>query len=520
MENKDNKFKGPLALIILDGWGDSPHDEGNAIKLAKTPVIDSLTKEYPSTMLNTTGKHVGLPDNQYGNSEAGHLNLGAGRIADQDVLTVTKAIKDKTFFKNLAFTELTDHVIKHDSAVHLLGLVSGKQSAHVQMPHLHALLELLHSKNIQKVYIHLFTDGRDAPQHKALSYIKELKKHFVGNEKIASISGRFYSMDRNKSWDRTEAAYKLFTEGQGFKAENEQEAILQAYNRGETDEFIQPTVIIEDNKPVATIKENDGLIFYNLRSDRARQLAKVFVQKEFCVMNKNCFDRAVEFNNIKFCAMTDFGPDLEGIITAFPSVDFENTLPMVMKDYRQLYISEKEKYAHVTYFFNGGFADPIAGEERIIIPSPDVKSYAQVPEMSIKKLTKIITTRIKKDVDLLVVNYCNPDMIGHTGDLEAGIKAVEICDKMVDKVVKTVLKKNGAILITADHGNVEEMINLETGEVDTGHSGYLVPFILVSKEFKNVKLKEGVLGNVAPTILDIFGVKKPKEMNLDSLIIK
>ena len=218
--------------------------------------------------------------------------------------------------------------------------------------------------------------------------------------------------------------------------------------------------------------------------------------------------------------MTDFGPDLEGIITAFPSVDFENTLPMVMKDYRQLYISEKEKYAHVTYFFNGGFADPIAGEERIIIPSPDVKSYAQVPEMSIKKLTKIITTRIKKDVDLLVVNYCNPDMIGHTGDLEAGIKAVEICDKMVDKVVKTVLKKNGAILITADHGNVEEMINLETGEVDTGHSGYLVPFILVSKEFKNVKLKEGVLGNVAPTILDIFGVKKPKEMNLDSLIIK
>ncbi len=520
MKNIEKKFKGPLALVILDGWGISPYEEGNAVKLGKTPIMNSLFKNYPNTLLEASGESVGLPHNQYGNSEAGHMNLGAGRIADQDVLSISKSIKDGTFFKNLAFNEVIDHVNNNHSKLHLLGLVSGKESAHVEMEHLYALLDLVNKKKVKHIYLHLFTDGRDAPQHKALTYLKELREHFKGNEKIASICGRYYAMDRNKIWERTEATYNLLTEGQGFKANNFEEAVLQAYNRGETDEYIQPTVILENDKAMTKISDKDGIIFFNLRSDRARQLAKVFVQKDFCQLNINCFTCKKRLENIKFCAMTDFGPDLDHILTAYPSPDLENTLPMVMKDFKQLYISEKEKYAHVTYFFNGGYADPVAHEERIIIPSPNVKSYAQVPQMNALKLTKIVTNKLKKDIDFLVVNYCNPDMIGHTGNLEAGIKAVEICDTMVGKIVKTVLRKNGVALITADHGNVEEMINLKTGEVDTGHSGYKVPFILVSNHLKNVKLNEGILGNVAPTILNIFGIDQPKEMTLNSLISK
>jgi len=385
---------------------------------------------------------------------------------------------------------------------------------------LYALLKMLKQKNVNKVFIHFFTDGRDAPQHEALEFIKRAKDQFVGNEKIASICGRFYAMDRNKVWYRTEAAYNLLTKGKGFKVSNAQEAVLQAYNRGETDEYIQPTVITEHGKPVATIKDNDGIIFFNLRSDRARQLSKAFVQADFCDKNTGCFNRKEQLKNLVFVAMTDFGPDLDRIQTAFPSPDLTGTLPMALKNYKQLYISETEKYAHVTFFFNGGYADPVAGEERIMIPSPGVKSYAEKPEMSVYELTDKVLTYIKNHTDFILINYCNPDMVGHTGVLSAGIKAVEACDINLGRIANAVKQRDGVLMVTADHGNVEEMINLKTGEVDTEHSHYPVPFILVSEWYKNAKLiDKGILGNVAPTILELFGIKKPKEMTEKSLIV-
>ncbi len=513
-------FLGPLTLVILDGWGESPHTEGNAIKMAKTPVMTELTVRYPHTLLIASGIKVGLPDEQRGNSEAGHMNLGAGRIIEQDVVVISKAINDRTFFKNLAFNTVIEHVQKNHSRFHLLGLLSGAQSAHVEMAHLYALLRLLNQRGMRKVFLHLFTDGRDAPQYEALKYIKRIKEHFLGEEKIATICGRFYAMDRNKVWYRTEAAYNLLTLGQGYKVENEQEAVLQAYNRGETDEFIQPTVIMTDHKPISTIQDNDGIIFFNLRSDRTRQLSKAFVQDKFNEKSPGSFTRKRFPKNLCFVAMTDFGPDLDHVLTAFPSRDLTNTLPMVMKNYRQLYITEMEKYAHVTYFFNGGYADPVAAETRVLIPSPKVKSYAETPAMSAYLVTDTLLHHLKEGIEFAVVNLCNPDMIGHTGVLEAGIKAVEVCDECISRIVKLVLKKKGIVIITADHGNAEEMINLTTGEVDTEHSTYPVPFILVSDEYKKAKLNKGILADVAPTILDIFGLKKPKEMMGKSLIGK
>ncbi|MBU1131587.1 2,3-bisphosphoglycerate-independent phosphoglycerate mutase [Patescibacteria group bacterium] len=515
------KFKGPLVLVILDGWGISPHKEGNAIVLGKTPFYDYLLEKYPHSQLIACGEKVGLPHNQKGNSEAGHLNLGAGRIAWQDVYAISDAISDGTFHKNPAFISAIAHVQKHKSSMHLMGLLSGTQSAHVAMSHLYVLLELMRKKNVKKVFLHLFTDGRDAPQHAAIKYLRKLKEYLSENQQIATICGRFYAMDRNKQWQRTQSAYDLLTLGKGIKVENCEEAILQAYNRGETDEFIKPSIVVKNGKPIATIKDNDSVIFFNLRSDRARQLSKAFVQKEFCKMNPGCFQRKHFYQNLKFVAMTDFGPDLDSILTAFPSKDFTNTLPMVMKDFKQLYIAETEKYAHVTFFFNGGYDHTVAGEEREVVPSPNVKSYAEKPEMSAVEVTGLLISHLeKKGTQFVVVNICNPDMVGHTGNLEAGIKAVETCDKCLAKIIKTVLRKKGVVIVTADHGNVEEMINLETGEVDTEHSNYPVPFILVSKQHQNVKVNKGILADVAPTIIDIFGLKKPKEMTGKSLISK
>jgi 2,3-bisphosphoglycerate-independent phosphoglycerate mutase len=510
---------GPVVLLILDGWGIAPFEKGNAVRLAKTPVMHDLEKRYSHCQLEASGKFVGLPRSQRGNSEAGHLNLGAGRIIEQDVVVINKDIKNGRFFKNPAFVSAIDHALKHDSSMHLVGLISGAQSPHVEMKHVYALLRLLDAQGVEKVYLHLFTDGRDAPQHSSLKYIKLLEEQFLNKEEIVSISGRYYGMDRNKRWERTEAVYDLLTLGIGMKAKNVEEAILQAYNRESTDEFILPTIIVgTDDKPKAVIEDNDSIIFFNLRSDRARQLSKVFVQQDFTKKNPNSFIRKKIPKNLRFAAMTDFGPDLDHILTAYPSKNIAETLPFVLKDYDQLYTAETEKYAHVTYFFNGGYDQPVAGEERMVIPSPNVKSYAEKPEMSVFELTDAVIKKIVDEKNFVTVNFCNPDMIGHTGDLEAAIKGIEACDKCVDKVVKEVLKRNGAVLITADHGNAEEMINLETGEVDTEHSSFPVPFILVSEKYKKVKLSDGILADVAPTVLDIMGVKKPRVMTGRSLI--
>ena len=516
-----NKQKTTL-LLILDGWGIAPASIGNAITLAKTPCYNMLIKKYPNTKLIAHGLKVGLPKNQTGNSEAGHMNMGAGRIVLQDDRHITDAIKNGTFFKNSAFLEAINNVKKNKSNIHLMGLLSGNQSAHVDPEHLQALLELLRTKGIKNIYLHLFTDGRDSSPQVGLRYLKKLKNSFKNGEKIATISGRFYAMDRNKNWSRTELAYKAMVDGKGIFVDSDEEAIIQAYNRGETDEFIKPTVICSNSKPIVKIKNNDSIIFFNLRSDRARQLTKLFVQKNVCDMNNNCKINVLKFKNLKFVSMTDFGPDLDSILAAFPSGDIKETLPMHLKNLRQLYLAESEKYAHVTYFFNGGYKDPVAGENREMIPSPNVFSYAQKPEMSADKIcARIIQTLEKKLFDFYVVNFANPDMVGHTGDLKAGIKSVEKIDDCLSKIYEAFKQRDDIrILITADHGNIEEMINLVTGEVDTKHSTNPVPFILLDKDLKNAKLKKGILADVAPTILDLLNIKKSKLMTGKSLISK
>ncbi len=516
VKNKTKK----CILLILDGWGIAKPSRGNAITLAKTPTYNMIIKKYQNSKLIAHGIKVGLPKNQTGNSEAGHMNIGAGRIVLQDDIYITEAINNKTFFKNPAFLEAINNVHKHKSNIHLIGLLSGDQSAHVDPVHLQALLELLRRQKIKDIYLHLFTDGRDSSPRVGMRYLKELKSSFKNGEKIATITGRFYAMDRNKNWEKTELAYNAMVHGEGKKVDSAEEAIIQAYNRGESDEFILPTVIMSNGRPIVKIKNNDSIIFFNLRSDRARQLTKLFVQNNVCDMNNRCKINALKFKNLKFVSMTDFGPDLDKILTAFPSRDIESTLPMQLNDLRQLYLSESEKYAHVTYFFNGGYKDPVDGEVREMIPSPLVDSYAEAPQMSAEHVCDRLLECLNKDLfDFYVVNFANPDMVGHTGDLNAGIKSVEAVDKCLSRIYDVFEKKEDiCILITADHGNVEEMINLKTGEVDTKHSCNKVPFIIIDKKLKNIKLKDGILADVAPTILDILNIKKPAIMTGKSLI--
>lgn len=517
--NKNKLNNAPLVLVILDGWGVWKETEGNAIALAKTPVMDNVYKKYSHTFLNASGKHVGLPDGQPGNSEAGHMNIGAGRIIEQDAITISKSINNGTFFKNPAFLQTAKHVVKYKSDIHLMGLLSDGSSPHADNDHLLSLLSFFVNKTKANIYLHLFTDGRDSPQFAALKVLEKYKNIFDRQRiQIATIMGRFYSMDRKKSWARTELAFKALVKGQGIKVASAAEGVSQAYNRGESDEFIRPTVIIKNKKPVATIKDKDAVLFFNLRSDRARQLTKTFVQTEFEKKNLGAFKRGHIFKDLLFVALTDFGPDLDSILTAFPGIDLPETLPMALRDLKQLYIAETEKYAHVTYFLNGGYDHIVAGENRVNIPSKDVDSYAKAPEMSTEELADFVVKALQeKKFDFICVNFASPDMVGHTGDLAAGIKAVEVVDRELGRIIQTSLVNKGTVLVTADHGNIEEMINLKTKEVDTEHSIHLVPFIVVNQNKYNLA-KSGVLANIAPTILHILNIEKPKLMSAKSLI--
>ncbi|MFH1522858.1 MAG: 2,3-bisphosphoglycerate-independent phosphoglycerate mutase [Patescibacteria group bacterium] len=511
----------PLILIILDGWGIASPNSGNAISLAKTPFMDGVVKKYPSTQIYAHGRYVGLPNDQDGNSEAGHMNIGAGRIVEQDSVKINNSIKDGTFFKNAAFAEAISRVKKNKSKLHLMGMLSNGMSAHSNPDHVSALLKLARTNNINNTNIHLFTDGRDSPKYAALKLVESLLRELSGNERIATIMGRFYAMDRKKKWSRTKMAYEALVLGKGLKAKSPQEAITQSYNREENDEFIRPYVIYKDNKPLPRINNGDSVIFFNFRSDRARQLAKVFVQEKFNEDNPGSFKKEKVLKNLYFVTMTDFGPDLDSIKTAFPSMDLKDTLPMVLANLKQLYLAEREKYAHVTYFFNGGYAGRVNGEDCFMIPSPDVRSYDEKPAMSSSKLASVVIKNIKeKKYDFTVLNFAAPDMIGHTGNLKAGVICCEAIDKEVNNITKEYLKKNGTVIITADHGNIEEMINLKTGEIDTEHSKNPVPFIIINKKLKRtIKLrKNGVLGDIAPTILYLMDRKKPKEMKGKSLI--
>ncbi len=512
-----------IILIILDGWGLSKQKKGNAILLAKTPHFDYYWSHYPKTTLCAHGECVGLPNNQDGNSEAGHLNIGAGRVVIQDAVYISESIRDGTFFKNTAFLEGIKHLKKYNTKLHLMGLLSGKESPHMVPEHLYALLELARRKEVKEVVLHLFTDGRDSSPHGAIKFLKRLKEHLrdFPSVQIGSIVGRCYAMDRKKKWSNIKKVYDLLTLGKGERARSAEEAISRAYNRGLTDEFVLPTVIVKEGEKPKTIDDNDVVIFFNLRSDRARELTKAFVQPEFEKKNKGAFRRKKIPKNIRFVAMTDFGPDLFHVLTAYPSRDVVNSLPFALKDLSQLYIAETEKYAHVTFFFNGGYDHPVAGEERIRVPSPNIDHYDQKPEMSIFEVTKILKEKINsKRYNFICVNFANPDMIGHTGNLKAGIKCCEVVDKCTGEVVKEGLKNNFSLIITADHGNIEEMINLKTGEVDTKHSKNPVPFILIDPDLrrKKIKLKKGKLANIAPTILKLMDIKKPKEMTERSLI--
>ena len=519
--NKPEKDNLPMILVILDGWGLALPNAGNAVTLSKTPAMDGLMRKYSSTKLYAHGKYVGLPSDQSGNSEAGHMNIGAGRIVEQDVIKISRSINDGTFFKNASFVEAIRHAKKNKSRLHLMGMISNGMSAHSDPDHLLALLAFLRIHKIKEVYLHLFTDGRDSPKYASLKLIEDIQKAFKNGEAIATVMGRFYAMDRKKTWERTEKAYNALVNGIGKKAVSAQAAVTESYNRGENDEFIEPYIITKDGKPLPRIASGDSVIFFNLRSDRARQLAKVFVQKEFCEKNKFCFLRKKFLYDLLFVAMTDFGPDLDSILTAFPSGDLKQTLPMRLEDLKQLYIAETEKYAHVTYFFNGGYADPVDGENRQVIPSPDVKSYDITPAMSSKKLCQEVISNLGKNkYDFTVLNFAAPDMIGHTGNLAAGIECCHEVDKYLGEIIKAYLHVGGTVLITADHGNIEEMVNLKTGEINTEHSCNQVPFIIVNKNSGNkIKLRSGgVLGDIAPTILELLGLHKPKEMSGKSLI--
>lgn len=509
-------------LIILDGFGIAdPKKKGNAITPKTAPHYFSWLKKYPNTQLVAHGTAVGLFKGQEGNSEAGHLNIGAGRVVKQDALYVSDAIKDGTFFKNNAFHEALHHVKKYKTAVHVMGLLSNHNSAHSTPEHLYALLDLFHQEGVQKVYLHLFTDGRDSGQHDAGAHLQKLVSHFHGNEKIATVMGRLYGMDRNKNWDRTQAAYKAMVFGKAERAvASAEEALTLAYNSGETDEFIVPTVILEGKKPVATIRDNDAVFFFNLRSDRARQLTKAFVQSNFESANGGSFRRGKFPKNIRFVAMTDFGPDLPGVLTAFPSRDVPNSLVQVLCPRRQLYVAESEKFAHVTYFLNGGYAQHFCDERWVKIASGTAKSFEVDPAMKAKELGRYVSKAIEQKVyDFIAVNFANADMVGHTGDLAAAEKSIAALDGALGAMVETVLKEKAVLIITADHGNAEEMRNLKTGEVDSEHSVNPVPFIVIAAPaelkalgVKTKKLRKGILADVAPTILKIMSMKKPREM--------
>lgn len=513
----------PLILVVLDGWGLAKPSKGNPVSLAKTPTMDGIKDKYPYTEIFAHGQYVGLPKKQVGNSEAGHMNIGAGRKVEQDSVRITKAIKNGTFYKNPAFIEAIRHLKNNKSNLHLIGMLSDGMSPHSDPAHITALLKLASQNNVKNVYLHLFTDGRDSPQYASLKLINKLNKELKNGERIATIMGRFYAMDRKKKWIRTQKAYEALVLGKGAKADSAEDAITKSYNSGLTDEFIEPHVILHRGKPYPRISDKDSVIFFNLRSDRARQLAKVFVQKEFNKMKHKSFKRDRFIKDLTFVAMTDFGPDLDSIITAYPSIDLINTLPMVLSPLRQLYAAESEKRAHVTYFFNGGYTGKVDAEDQLSVPSPDVKSYDKTPPMKTKKLTEIILSNLHErkgyKYDVTVLNFAAPDMVAHTGNLKAAIECCHEVDKYLGYIIKNYLRINGTVIVTADHGNVEDLINLETGIIDTMHSTNKVPFILLNKKYKKTKLKKGgKLADIAPTILDLLEIKKPKEMTGESLI--
>ena len=504
-------------LMILDGFGENPNNEGNAVNLAKKPNIDKLRKICPVSHIDASGAAVGLPDGQMGNSEVGHTNIGAGRIVYQKLTKITKSIEDGDFFSIPEFTEAIENVKKNNSKLHIMGLLSDG-GVHSHQRHLYGLLELAKRKGLDNnVFIHAFMDGRDTLPASGEGYIQELQEKMKekGVGKIATLSGRYYAMDRDKRWDRVEKAYNALVKGEGVLAKDPIQAIEESYQQEIFDEFVVPTVITDANdQPLAKIESGDSVIFFNFRPDRARQLTRAIVDDKFDGFKTDKLD-------IDFVCMTEYDDTMPNVKIAFKPEELTNTFGEVVSKLgkKQLRIAETEKYAHVTFFFNGGREEPYPGEDRILVNSPKVATYDLQPEMSAYEVTEKVVEAINSEkYDTIILNFANTDMVGHTGNIDAAIKAVEAVDKCVGEIVEAVQKQNGVLLITADHGNAEQMIDYQTGEPLTSHTTNLVPLILVGME--NEELKDGRLCDLTPTMLDIMEEQKPKEMTGESLLIR
>ncbi|OKZ56874.1 MAG: phosphoglycerate mutase (2,3-diphosphoglycerate-independent) [Clostridium sp. 26_21] len=507
--------KGPVMLMILDGFGINEKTDGNAVKLAKTPNIDKLMKKYPNTIMYTSGLKVGLPDGQMGNSEVGHTNIGAGRIVYQELTKITKSIEDGDFFAIPEFIEAIENCKKHNSKLHILGLLSDG-GVHSHIRHLYGLLEMAKRRDFEDVYVHCFLDGRDTPPASAEGYITQLEEKMKEKKvgKIASISGRYYAMDRDKRWDRVKKCYDALVRGEGNKATSATIAIEDSYQKEVFDEFVEPTVICNGETPIATIGEHDSVIFFNFRPDRAREITRAIVDPNF--------DGFETKRIATYFVCLNYDETMPNVKIAFKKEPLVNTFGEVVSKngLKQLRIAETEKYAHVTFFFNGGEEKQYPGEDRILVPSPKVATYDLQPEMSAPIVTEKVVEAINEDkYNAIILNFANPDMVGHTGSLPAAIKAVETIDECVQKVVDAMLAHNGTILITADHGNCEQMIDYKTGEPHTAHTTNPVPLILVTND-ETLKVKSGKLADLAPTMLEILGIEKPEEMTGESILEK
>ncbi len=509
--------KKPYALIIMDGYGVNERHEGNAIYAAKTPNMDKYMAEYPNTVIHASGMDVGLPDGQMGNSEVGHTNIGAGRIVYQELTRITKSIEDGDFFENEALLGAVENCKKNDSALHFMGLLSDG-GVHSHINHLYGLLEMAKKNGLDKVYVHCFMDGRDVSPTSGADFAEALvaKMRALGTGKIATVMGRYYAMDRDNRWERVSEAYKAMVYGEGNKDTSAVNAIKKSYNENVTDEFVVPTVITDDDgNALGKISANDSVVFFNFRPDRAREISRTIVDTDF-----SGFDR--EFFNTYFVCMTQYDASMPNVQVAFKPQTLENTFGEYIskKGLRQLRIAETEKYAHVTFFFNGGVEAVCDGEDRALTNSPKVATYDLQPEMSAPEVCDEVVKRIESgEYDVIVLNFANCDMVGHTGVFDAAVKAVETVDTCLGKTVDAIIKMGGTALITADHGNADQMVDYDTNDVFTAHTTNVVPLVMIGGE-DGAKLKVGRLADLAPTMLDLMGLEKPAEMTGESLLVR
>ena len=510
--------KKPTVLMILDGYGLNENEKGNAAVQAKSPVLDSLKKDYPFVKGYASGMAVGLPEGQMGNSEVGHLNMGAGRIVYQELTRITKEIQDGDFFENEALLAAVNNCKENNSALHMYGLVSDG-GVHSHNTHIYGILELANRHGLEKVYVHCFLDGRDTPPASGKDYVAELVKKTkeIGVGEVASVSGRYYAMDRDNRWDRVEKAYAAIRFGKGETALDPVQAIADSYANDVTDEFMVPTVIVKDGVPVGTVNDQDSVIFFNFRPDRARELTRAFCMDEFAG-----FDRG-ERPQVLYVCFTEYDVTIPNKIVAFHKVSITETFGEFLAKHgkTQARIAETEKYAHVTFFFNGGVEEPNEGEDRILVNSPKVATYDLQPEMSAFEVCDRLVEAIHSDkYDVIIINFANPDMVGHTGVAAAAIKAVEAVDTCVGRAVEAIKEEDGVLFICADHGNCEQLIDEETGEPFTAHTINPVPFILVNAD-PSYKLREGgCLADIVPTLIELMGMEQPVEMTGKSLLIK